>query len=67
MKVYLIEERYDDVFCENSDCRRKINCSRRIHMVTLDRQEAVNSTKDRPNWGYQEYELGGAPAILSTQ
>lgn len=57
MKVYLIEERHDDVFCVNPECKKKINCSRRIHKVTLDRQEAINFTKNKPTWGYQEYEL----------
>jgi len=57
MQVYLIEERFDDVFCENSKCRKKINCFRRIHEVTTNQQHAISQTKDKSNWGYLTFEV----------
>lgn len=57
MEIYLIEERYDDVICSDQNCKQKINCARRIHKVTQDKELAIKLTKYKPNWGYMEFEL----------
>lgn len=66
MKLYIIQEYFDDVIClkqhptgelnkkgkpKYKPCGEKIRCARIIHAVTYDKKKAVELTKN-PNWSY---------------
>ena len=72
-KVYTIEE-YHNIKCEKQhqvgiakdgkpitqQCGQPIRCSRTIREITTSRQRAIEATKDKPNFAYQEFDLVGA-------
>ena len=66
-KVYIIQEYLNDVSCDKTfkvqgtnklqRCGYPIRCSRIIHEITTNKDYAIQQTKDKPDWSYEEFKV----------